>query len=195
MLTTLIRDIGSFFFQTKKQLSSNNVMNRKYIINPNEIVFMCFYKCPLVLCYAFKLCKHYNLFQSFFHTILYRFTVQNLVMSKFTYSCHLVFPCKSWLCIWLVNWNLKEFFLVLLLLIDWKTCLFFLNLVSLTTFRWFGGSLISIKFTEHLGDKASHFIEIVVYTRLTNWVPRTPENASYPYETCSAVQRHKIASK
>ena len=107
MLTTLIRDIGSFFFQTKKQLSSNNVMNRKYIINPNEIVFMCFHKRPLVLCYAFKLCKHYNLFQSFFHTILYRFAVQNLVMCKFTYSCHLVFPCKSWLCIWLVNWNLK----------------------------------------------------------------------------------------
>ena len=63
--------VGFFFFQTKKQLSSNDFMNRKYIINPNEIVFMCFDKRPLVLCYAFKLCKHYNLFQSFFHTILY----------------------------------------------------------------------------------------------------------------------------
>ena len=63
--------VGSFFFQTKKQLSSNDFMNRKYIINPNEIVFMCFDKRPLILCHAFKLCKHYNLFQSFFHTILY----------------------------------------------------------------------------------------------------------------------------
>lgn len=75
-LTTLIREVGSFFFQTKKQLSCNKVINRKYIINPNEIVFMmCFHKRPLVLCYAFKLCKHYNLFQSFFDTFLYRFTV------------------------------------------------------------------------------------------------------------------------
>ena len=131
MLTTLIRDIGSFFFQTKKQLSSNNVMNRKYIINPNEIVFMCFHKRPLVLCYFFNLCKHYNLFQSFFHTILYRFTVQNLVMCKFTYSCHLVFPCKSWLCIWLVNWNLKEF-CVSVIIIDWlKNVPFFSQLSKL----------------------------------------------------------------
>ena len=121
------------FFQTIKQLSSNKVINRKYIINPNEIVFMmCFHKRPLVLCYAFKLCKHYNLFQSFFHTFLYRFNAQNLFMCKCTYFCHLVFPCKSWLCIWLINWNLKEFFLVLLLLIDWKTCSFFLNLVPRT---------------------------------------------------------------
>ena len=133
MLTTLIRDIGSFFFQTKKQLSSNNVMNRKYIINPNEIVFMCFHKRPLVLCYAFKLCKRYNLFQSFFYTILYRFTVQNLVMCKFTYSCHLVFPCKSWLCIWLVNWNLKEFS-VSVIIIDWlKNVPFFSQLSTQNT--------------------------------------------------------------
>ena len=124
--------VGSFFFQTRKQHGSNDVMNRKYILNPNEIVFMCFDKRPLVLCYAFKLCKHYNSFQSFFHTILYRFTAQNFVLCKFTYSCHLVFPCKSWLCIWLVNWNLKEFSFSVII-IDWlKNVPFFLNLVPRT---------------------------------------------------------------
>lgn len=95
-------------------------------------LYLCFDKCPLVLCYAFKLCKHYNSFQSFFHTILYRFTVQNFVLCKFTYSCHLVFPCKSWLCIWLVNWNLKEFSFSVII-IDWlKNVPFFLNLVPRT---------------------------------------------------------------
>ena len=59
-------------------------------------LYLCFHKCPLVLCYAFKLCKHYNLFQSFFHTILYRFTVQNLVMCKFTYSTYSKLCYKQW---------------------------------------------------------------------------------------------------
>ena len=36
--------------------------------------------------------------------------------------CHLFISCKSWLCMWLMNQNLNEVFLVLLLLIETLTC-------------------------------------------------------------------------